>query len=124
MLLMDPNKSNFANWLEAVYINWQAKNGRASIKKFAEYLDMERSTLTQLMNDKIRPGAKSLIKIEARFPEIVGRFPELFDEAGLTPPDYLAHLKARLEAIPEDRDSEAFEIVEEWLISRGWRRER
>lgn len=60
-------RSEFSIWMEKKYLEWQVKNGRASISEFADYLNLSQSYVSQIMNNTRKTiGLKTAIKIANR----------------------------------------------------------
>lgn len=54
----------FSHYLEQYYLDWQKKYGRASIRKFSLWLEINHSLVNQWMNGKgYDPGPKNLAKL-------------------------------------------------------------
>ncbi len=52
-------KSALSNWFEKAYLDWMYANGRAPLDKFAEYLGISQSYLSQLMNGDSKSVGKN-----------------------------------------------------------------
>lgn len=57
-------RSDLSKWMEKKYLEWQLKNGKASILEFSEFLSMSQSYVSQIMNSSRETiGMKTAVKI-------------------------------------------------------------
>lgn len=74
---------NLSEWLQKKYIQWMAKHGEIrSQREFAEYLGIDKVSMSRYMNAKIRNPDMETIQ---KFAEKLG--PEVYDVLGLARPD-------------------------------------
>ena len=96
-------KSRFADWLEKKYLSWQIENGRASIRQFSEWLDINQALVTQWMNDKAKPGPKTIHLLASKLGDEV--YEILEDPAGTQKIPGLAEwIRTYILATPEQRE--------------------
>lgn len=86
-------KTEFSKFLEKYYLNWQMENGRASIREFSRWLDINHAMIDQWMNGKGRPGAKSIPKLARKLG------PEVYEILNISPPPLFIQ---KLEAIYDE----------------------
>ena len=107
-----PVKTTFAEYLENYYLNWQLKNGRASIREFSRWLKMNHTLILAWMNGRGKPGMQSLYLLA----EKLG--PEVFDYAGANrPPKAVTDLLLTLGSIPEPEITNFEQDFDEWLAT-------
>lgn len=96
-------KSRFADWLEKKYLSWQIENGRASIRQFSEWLDINQALVTQWMNDKAKPGPKTIHLLASKLGDEV--YEILEDPAGTQKiPGLGEWIRTYILATPEQRE--------------------
>ena len=59
-------KTAFAIWLEKEFLNWQIENGRSSVRQFSAWLGINHALVVQWLNDKGRPGPKTIHLLAAK----------------------------------------------------------
>jgi len=96
-------KSRFADWLEKKYLNWQLENGRASIRQFARWLEINHALVVQWMNGKASPGPKTIHLLAFRLGNEV--YELLEDPAGTQKvPGLDEWIRVYIAATPEQRE--------------------
>jgi hypothetical protein len=106
-----PMKTTFSEYMEKTYLSWQMDNGRASIREYSRWLDINHALIIQWMNGKAKPGPKSLPKLAAK----LGL--EIYDILGLARPNTIP-----LDKLPSNfrkRLTAAVYEVNAELVSRG-----
>lgn len=73
----------FKDWFFNQYLEWQRKYGKASVTKFAAWIDISQSSCDQYMSGKKRPAGENLRKIA----EKLGY--ETYDLLGYARPDLI-----------------------------------
>ncbi len=97
------DKSRFADWLEKKYLSWQMENGRASIRQFSEWLGINHALVVQWMNDKAKPGPKTIHLLAAKLGDDV--YELLEDPAGTEKiPGLGEWIRAYIIATPAQRE--------------------
>jgi transcriptional regulator with XRE-family HTH domain len=95
--------------------------GRASIREFSRWLDINQAQITQWMNGKGRPGIVSARKLAMKLG------PEIYDILDLPrPPKAIHELQSTYQTIPQE-ERQLFEQdfdrwLEDWLKSHGYKR--
>ena len=76
--------NEFSAWFEKQYLEWQMKNGRASIRSFAAWLGINHALVIQWINGKANPGHKTILLLAAKLgPEVYTFFDNQFGIPGL-----------------------------------------
>ena len=103
-------KTEFSQYLEKFYLNWQLEYGRASIREFSKWLDINHAMVIQWMNGNGKPGPKSIPKLSRKLG------PEIYDIFDLPrPPKVIYDLVDNYDKIPES-DREEFDAdFDKWL---------
>lgn len=76
-------KTGFSKYLENYYLNWQLKNGRASIREFSRWLDINHAQVIQWMNGRGKPGYKNIVKLAQKLG------PEVYEILEINPSDII-----------------------------------
>lgn len=113
------SKSYFAEWLEKKFLDWQYLNGRASMRKFSKWLEIDHALISQMMNGKLNPGPKTLPKLADKFGYVV------YDVVGLPRPDAdEEELIRRYRTIPPEKRAEYSQALREftqaWAANHGY----
>lgn len=116
---MEMTKTGFGGWIERQYLEWQLRNGRASIRQFSDYLGFSHVAVINWMNGKTRPGPMTAERLAAT----LGL--EVYDVLGLPRPDAWEYELVRAFRILPESKRQAFidanrEFVREWFRSQGW----
>jgi succinate dehydrogenase flavin-adding protein (antitoxin of CptAB toxin-antitoxin module) len=112
---------NFSEFLEKQYLLWQMDNGRASIREFSRWLDINQALVVQWMNGHGKPNMDSTRKL------VIKLGPEVYDIFGLPrPPRAIYKLEGAYHTIPSE-EIELFESdfdhwLEHWLLTHGFKR--
>jgi hypothetical protein len=112
---------DFSQYLEKFYLNWQMKNGRASIREFSRWLDINHAMVDQWMNGKGKPGPKSIPKLARK----LGL--EIYDIFEIPRPPRVIHdIESIYDTLPHT-DRAEFEDdfdhwLAEWLKEHGFKR--
>lgn len=102
--------NEFADWLEKKYLDWQYLNGRASIRNFAKWLDVNQALVVRYMNGKERPGPKILPKLAEKLGYAV------YDVLGLARPDEVEETLIRqYRSIPPEHKEEYSQALREFI---------
>lgn len=107
------NVTNFGEWLEKNFIEWERSTGRRrTIKEFAEWLGINRSLLSRYMSNKVIPGEDAIPLIAAKLG------PEIYDILGLASPDpLLRYVSSNWHKLPEETQLQIREQVETYLAN-------
>jgi hypothetical protein len=119
--LMTEEKIIFSDYLEKQYLLWQMDNGRASIREFSRWLDINHALVVQWMNGHGKPGVASIRKLAVKLG------PEIYNIFDIVPPPRAIHeLEETYHVIsPDDypaleRDFDRW--LEQWLVIHGYER--
>ncbi len=100
-------KTAFGTYLENYYFDWQKKYGRASIRKFAKWLDINQSLVTQWMNGKgPKPGLINSIKLGSKLGPEIYNILEMDDPAVISISHLPPSVRDRLEEAIYESNSE------------------
>jgi len=116
-ILMTGNE--FADWLEKKYLDWQYINGRASIRKWSQWLGISHSAVINMMNGKTKPGPQVLPLLAEKLGFTV------YDVLGEPRPDEIeAELIQQYRSIPPEQREEFSaalrEYVRYWMEKHGY----
>jgi transcriptional regulator with XRE-family HTH domain len=100
----------FAEWINRIFVEWQAKQGRRkTIEEFAIYLGVSRPLLTMWMNGNKKPGRDNIELLA----EIFGN--EVYDVLEKPRPNpYQQLINRNWEFLPEDRQKAIAEEAERY----------
>ena len=116
-------------WLQRKYLEWQQKNGIASVKDFAKFLDVPYTTLMNIFTgDRESTSMNTAYQIGERLNdfsilELLGYPVPDAPLVGFTPEqreyvlDFLSRVKTALEGLPPDEQDAK---LREMLDSEGW----
>ena len=116
-------------WLQRKYLEWQQKNGIASVKNFAKFLDVPYTTLMNIFTgDRESTSMNTAYQIGERLGdfsilELLGYPVPDAPLVGFTPEqreyvlDFLSRVKTALEGLPPDEQDAK---LREMLDSEGW----
>ena len=88
----------FAAFLEKNYLDWQQKEGRRTLKDYAEYLKVSRVNLTRWINGDTEPDADNAVLLADKLG------PGVYDVLGLARPmtdDRLRLINEQWDGLPE-----------------------
>ena len=101
-------KTNFSEWLQMKYIEWMAKEGVIRTQReFADYLDIDKVTLSRYINAKRKhPDPLTIDKLADKLG------PETYDILGLARPDpMLQQLTSVWHRLSEEKKHSIMEIA-------------
>jgi hypothetical protein len=117
---MTEDKIVFADYLEKQYLLWQMDNGRASIREFSLWLDINQALVVQWMNGHGKPGLGSIRKLAIKLG------PEIYDIFNTTPPPKAIHELEEVYHIISPDDYPALEHdfnrwLDQWMKSHDYK---
>ncbi len=115
-------KPRFSDFLTRYYLHWQLLNGRASLREFAKWLNINHSLLVQWMNDRGAPGYQNISMLVRKLgPIVLEYFPDY-----PAPPESVIKLEYYHEQLksPDQKkfDNDFNQWLETWLLDHGFQR--
>jgi transcriptional regulator with XRE-family HTH domain len=129
-------KSNFTDWFNNKYLEWENKQGRRqTITSFAKYLGIRQPYVSNWLNGKYKPSGTNIVKIANKLgPEIYDFFSEEQKDFSLIcidqlPLDIRSHLFFAVTEINESitssqldpESSKTAKLVEEIFFKHGFK---
>jgi ribosomal protein S6 len=118
---MIQKQTGFSDYLEKQYLLWQMDNGRASIRQFSRWLNINHALVTQWMNGNGKPGLGSMRKLAVKLG------PEVYDIMDVAHPPKAINELEEIYHIISPNDYPTLELdfdrwLEQWLKSHGYKR--
>jgi|WetSurSiteA1Bulk_404760.scaffolds.fasta_scaffold133129_2 hypothetical protein len=113
-------KSSFSDFLTSYYLHWQLLHGRASIRDFAKFLNINHSLVVQWMNGRGSPGPQNISMLVRKMgPFVLEFFPDY-----PAPPESAIKLEYYHEQL-QDHDKQKLDQdfdhwLDTWLTNHGF----
>jgi hypothetical protein len=115
-------KPGFSDFLTRYYLHWQLLHGRASIREFAKWLNINHSLVVQWMNERGSPGPQNISMLVRKMgPIVLEYFPDY-----PAPPESAIKLEYYHEQLQDhdkkELDHDFDKWLETWLLDHGFQR--